>query len=365
MSNQKKSTKGNAKSMNSSQQPRKARVQNKQNGNKSNNGPVRSVAVAYSSQQKGGKPRIEQKKDSILVSHRELIGNISGAATSAFTSNFSLELNPGLIATFPWLATIAQNWETYKFRKLRLCYVTRTGSTTVGSVLIAPDYDAADSSPATEQIMSSYANVVENVPWQDINCLLNPSAMHPDGKRKFIRTSGLSANLDIKTYDVGALYVNTVDSTGAAPWGKLWIEYEVELHTPQAQTSLPVGLSGGKISGGTMSGAMPLGSTATVDANASGISYSNTTGAVTFEKTGTYCIAFSFVGTVMSAPVYTLVNCTSLTAASTFDAAATGGRALVMITVDASNGTLTPSLTATTVTTCIMFIGCSPDSSLT
>jgi hypothetical protein len=99
-------------------------------------------------------------------------------------------------------------------------------------VQLIPDYDAADAAPISEQIASAYEDVREDVPWKDIECVLDPRAMHPDGPRKFIRTSPLAANLDIKTYDVGQLFIGTTDGT-AVNWGKLWVDYDVTLSTPQ------------------------------------------------------------------------------------------------------------------------------------
>jgi hypothetical protein len=366
MNKNQKSTNGKSKSMNSSSKPRKARVQNKQ---KPKNGggaqKQNSVASAYSSQQMGKAPIIKQSKDSVRITHRELIGNVTGAATTAFTNSFTLELNPGILATFPWLSTIAQNWETYLFLKARLCYYTRTGSTTAGSVVIAPDYDAADASPPTEQIISSYQDVVEDVPWKDIVCTLRHSAMHPEGKRKYIRTEALANNLDIKTYDAANLFVFTVDSAAAAAWGKIWIEYEVVLFTPHAQTGLPVGLSGGSFFGSSgMTAALPLGTVSNAFSGTAGITYNTTTGALTFQKSGWYLIAINLTGTGMSAPVYTLSNMTNQESDHDVNAAGTSLVAFVCLSADAANATCIFSLTAATVTACRFFIGSAPTSSL-
>jgi hypothetical protein len=143
----------------------------------------------------------------------------------------TLALNPGLAATFPWLSSQAQAWEEYRFNKLKFCYYTRTGSSTPGSVQLVPDYDAADAAPATEQIASSFQDVVEDAPWKNLECQLASQAMFPMGPRKFIRSGALAANLDIKTYDAGQLFICTTDGT-AVNWGKLWVEYDVELSVP-------------------------------------------------------------------------------------------------------------------------------------
>jgi hypothetical protein len=193
-------------------------------------GKQQAAASAYSTGQSTFLPDIKTSSTSSRIKHRELLSSIIGSST--FSTVYQFALNPGLASSFPWLSTQAIGWEQYHFNSLRLCYYTRCGTLTSGSVLICPDYDAADSPPDSEQIASSYAGAVEDVPWKDIVCTLNQQSMHPDGKRKFVRQAALSGNLDIKTYDVGQIFCCTVDGT-IVNWGKLWIEYDVSLYVPQ------------------------------------------------------------------------------------------------------------------------------------
>lgn len=161
--------------------------------------------------------------------HREFIQNVSGTAN--FTVAIFLPLNPGLAGTFPWLSNIANNFEQYRVHKMRFCYLTRTGTNVPGSVMIAPDYDAADAQPVSEQILSNYAELVEDAPWKDLCCNLKPAGMHALGPKKFVR-NGLIPGQDLKTTDVGSIIVATVDGT-AVNWGKLWVEYDIEFFEPQ------------------------------------------------------------------------------------------------------------------------------------
>jgi hypothetical protein len=190
------------------------------------------VAAAYSTTQTSKAPVISASRDQSRIVHRELIASVTGSAIFTVASSFSL--NPGLAASFPWLATQAAAWESYRFNKLRFCAYTRTSTSVPGSLMLVPDYDASDAAPASEQIASSYEDVEEDVPWKDVCVELRPAAMHALGPRKFIRTQALAANQDIKTYDAGTLFVCTVDGT-AVNWSKLWVEYDVTLFTPQLQ----------------------------------------------------------------------------------------------------------------------------------
>lgn len=203
-------------------------------------GPMVGASSAYSSVQKTANPRISADENSSRVVHRELIASVSG--TPSFTIENAFPLNPGMAATFPWLSSIAQNWEQYRFNKLRFCYYTRTGTSTAGSVQMIPDYDAADSAPTTEMAASSYSEVVEDAPWKDLCCDLRPSSLHALGPRKYTRTAALAANLDIKTYDAGTFFLATTDGS-SVPWGKLWVEYDVTFFTPQVPNATVTSLS--------------------------------------------------------------------------------------------------------------------------
>lgn len=184
------------------------------------------------STQRLGQPIISRNGNrGMRIRHRELVQSVSGSV--AFTAT-SFSVNPGLATTFPWLAPQAVQWEQYRFHKLRFCYITRTSTATVGSLILAPDYDPSDSPPSSEAQMTTFQDAIEDAAWKDICCELDPKCMFPIGPRKFIRDSVVPGGDDIKTYDAAAFYLATVDFTGATGIGKLWVEYDVEFFVPQS-----------------------------------------------------------------------------------------------------------------------------------
>lgn len=204
------------------------------------------VAAAYATGQMSRKAQFtRQSADAVTITHRELVASVSGSTT--FTNAFAFSVNPGLFASFPWLSSQASGWEKYRFEYLRLCYYTRNGSSTPGSVQLVPDYDAADGAPINEMIASAAYGTAEDAPWKDICLELDVRRLAGE---RFLRNGPLVPNLDIKTYDVANVFVNTVDGT-AIPWGKLWWEYRVVLINPQ----LPAGGSGSY--GGLQNGTSP------------------------------------------------------------------------------------------------------------
>jgi hypothetical protein len=189
------------------------------------------VAAAYATGLVSRAPVINATRDSCRIVHSELITTLVGAA--GFTIPATFQLNPGQRATFPWLAAQAVGWQCYRFNKLVFRYYARCATSTVGSVMLIPDYDAADAAPATEQIASTFEDVAEAAPWKDISCFLRPSAMNSVGPKHFVRLGAVPAGQDIKLFDVGKLFAAQVDGSATVALGKLWVEYDVTFFTPQ------------------------------------------------------------------------------------------------------------------------------------
>lgn len=163
------------------------------------------------------------------ISHRELVTSIEGALEGFKLVNFAI--NPGLAATFPWLATQAKGWEQYRFLKLVFEYVTRASDNSTGFVLMGPDYDASDPPPATEEELSTYEDSIDFPTKQSAQSTLDPKSMFSLGSRKFTRDVNVRGT-DIKTYDAGNFYVMTAGQGGGDKIGKLYVSYIVEFYTP-------------------------------------------------------------------------------------------------------------------------------------
>jgi hypothetical protein len=170
------------------------------------------------------KPRFRRTKNGEVINHRELVSTVT--STTGFLA-VKYAINPGLVGTFPWLSTIAPAWDQYAFNKLSFEFIPRVGTTTNGTVILAPDYNAEHLSPSSEKQMSAYEGACEDIPWSCITVDLEPDSMHPLGDRKFNRRAQVGG--DIKTYDVANFYISADTDLGdGLVVGKLWVEYEVE-----------------------------------------------------------------------------------------------------------------------------------------
>lgn len=164
-----------------------------------------------------------------LVTHREYVAPIAADAFD-FTLDHQLVLNPGNALLFPWLSTIALQYETYRFIKLRFVYTARTSTATPGSVIFTPDYDPSDPAPPNLRAALTASGSLESVPWKDLSISLPTSALHADMPRK--HTRDVINNIpDSSKYDAGIFRAATAGFI--AEVGHLWVEYTVSLQTPQ------------------------------------------------------------------------------------------------------------------------------------
>jgi hypothetical protein len=322
------------------------------------------VAAAYSQRFGSKEPIIAYSKTGCKVSHTELIGDVAGLSTATFNQAYAIPLNPGLNQFTPWLSNIAQNYESYRCKKLNFRYVTKTGSTTAGSVMMIPDYNASDAAPISEQVAANYSDVQEDVPWtqEGITCALRPQAMHKVGPQKYVRTGAVPANADIKIYDVGVFYLYTVNSSAAAGWGKLWVDYEFDFETPQLPPAgqafqNSVSITGGGVfnaGGGNcdVCGTTPTkigGLNVTITESAPGGNKFVISNAIVGAE---YMYVSQVTGTVITAieALTTIQGCTQITKTGNFNAAGNSSTTIFTFTPTATTCNFTAAAQGTTTT---------------
>jgi len=164
----------------------------------------------------------------VRVRHREYIADIAGSVAFAATS---FVVNPGIVGTFPWLSVLAANFESYKFNSLCFQFSTEKSASTNGSLMIAVDYDANDAAPATKTVMMAYHNAVRCPVWSETKYVSDKQDLMKLPQR-YIRAGAVSGT-DLKTYDVGNLFIATAGCADTTALGELYVIYDVELITPQ------------------------------------------------------------------------------------------------------------------------------------
>jgi hypothetical protein len=216
----------------------------------------------------------------VHVHHRELLATIPGSVDFAVTS---VAVNPGLSGSFPWLSSIANRYQSYKFNSLCFEFITSCSTTFTGNVMLGMDFDAAEAAPLSKPQFMSYRSSVAESPWKDLSTRFLPVDLHK-AVSSYIRTGPLAPNLDIKTYDVGNFYVATQGQVATTAVGDLYVEYDLQLLTPQRAAislSLP-SLSASIVGGGSFASSF-FGSDPIINPNNSlDIAVSGTTSTITF-----------------------------------------------------------------------------------
>jgi len=160
----------------------------------------------------------------------ELISTVLGSV--AFTTT-QFNINPANAITFPWLSKIAQLFERYEFEALSFHFghdvsgFATQGQT--GLVYLSALYDAAAAAPTAVNQIEATDPFVPCMPNQDSKCRLDKKSMHPANEPKYCLQGNPPGASDIKTYNVGSLFVTTTGMANASEIGKLRVKYRVKL----------------------------------------------------------------------------------------------------------------------------------------
>jgi hypothetical protein len=300
-----------------------------------------------------------------VIEEDEYIAEVTPANEPAFNVT-QYPVNPGQVGTFPWLSTIAKNFEKYCFEKLEFYYkrevseFATNGQT--GKVIYSFDTDASDPAPFGKQEMEATDPHEDALPSENFRLPIPTKMLIPlMNDAHFVRPGALPPGTDLKTYDVGTLNVATQATAANTATGELHVRYRVRLMVPV----LP---PGGSQAAGTLQGA---GGSFTAATPFGAAPVSN--GAVTIAAAGTKVISISNVqvgteiqvsstiaGTVITNCGYdTLVGLTLKNDTfNGFPAAATIGAAISTFLVTALNPSLDLEVSATTVTgsTCVVTV---------
>jgi len=182
------------------------------------------------------------------VIHRELLGTFFTQGTQAgwavgvlsslgLANSGVFRLNAGSESTHPWLASVARNYEFFRYRRLSFRYIPRCPTTQAGNIMFTPDYDAEDANPTTEQAAAMNVDSVEAIPFRACRMNLDPAKMNAMYKRHTCMsdTRFPTTSQDTKTVDAGKVILSSDIIAGGTPvlLGKIWVEYDVELSVPQ------------------------------------------------------------------------------------------------------------------------------------
>lgn len=177
----------------------------------------------------------------IILEEDEYIGEVLGATSQGAFNVKPYAINIGQTTTFPWGSQTAKNYEKYEFEELEFYYKREVSefnnNGTVGKVMMSIISDASAGLPSNKQVVEDTFPHADGMPCENFRIKVPKNMLKKMNDGWFIRPGGLPGSADIKTYDVGQLFVCTqgIASSGAT-LGELHVKYRVKCFIPILET---------------------------------------------------------------------------------------------------------------------------------
>lgn len=228
-----------------------------------------------------------------MICHREFIADIESSI--AFNVNH-YRINPTIVTSFPWLSSVARNWEQYVVQgmvfEFKTTSATAIGSTNtgLGTVVMATQYNSLAPEFTSKQQMENYEFSQSSVPSQSI---IHPIECDPTQTQCggiFNTWDPVYSSGDTRLYDIGKFSIATVGmQADASVIGELWVTYKICLLKPRL-TTIGDTYDFFQLDSATVSNSQPLGNTVLAVAG------TKNSGIVTLSGTQKVIISSSFVG---------------------------------------------------------------------
>nr|QCC62364.1 putative capsid protein [Crucivirus sp.] len=198
----------------------------------------------------GGRPPMvsnafKHDGSAVVVRHQEPLGDI---ITSSNAGEFKLQnffIQPGLATSFPWLASMAQNFQQYRilgmlfeFRSMAADAISGT-NIALGTVTMATNYNSSSPNYISKKDMQNSEYATSTKPSLSV---FHPIECSPEVSAEevlYIRNAGVPDGDDQRLYDWGNFQIATSGFQGTnVTIGELWVTYEVALIKPKAVSTI-------------------------------------------------------------------------------------------------------------------------------
>lgn len=185
-------------------------------------------------------PIFKNKGRSVFVTNREYITDVISSDTPSQFKIDSFDLNPADPLTYPWLATLAQNFEEYRIHGMVFHYKSNSAdalnsvNTALGTVVMATQYNILLDPFRNKQEMENYEFGCSGRPSIDILHPIECDATLTSFGPIFNVRHGSNDKGDARLYSPGRFSIATVGQQGSAVnIGELWVSYEIEFFKPR------------------------------------------------------------------------------------------------------------------------------------
>jgi len=202
-----------------------------------------------------GPPSFASLESGMRIHHREFVQNIQ---SSVDFNNTTFQISPTNSTLFPWLSTIATNFDQYQFKGLVLYFSTTCGTgfastnNGMGVVGMTTVYDPSSPPLPNKRNAEDYGGCTAGVPSASI---LHPVECKPSAAvldKFYCQINSITNKEDWKFYSQGILNVFTegMQQAGVAI-GELWVTYDIVLYKPRIRPIGTIGAAASKISATT------------------------------------------------------------------------------------------------------------------
>ncbi|QMW68961.1 capsid protein [Crucivirus-495] len=192
---------------------------------------------------------VPQFEGAVIVKHREYLFDLTSAAipNGSNASPFKLEsfaINPGNSALFPWLASVAANFQEYRLLGMIVEFkdLSSNISTTLslGSVFLGTDYNSEATAPNSKRELENMEYSTSSKPSQSNIHLIECAPNLNVATHLFIIVDNDYNGKDKRWSDIGNFHIGSQGvPIGAATLGEVWISYQVALFKPKISDVVP------------------------------------------------------------------------------------------------------------------------------
>lgn len=269
-------------------------------------------------------PVMHSFDNSVRLTHKEYLQDIT--ATNAF-SNQSFSINAGLSGTFPFLSALAQNYEKYIIHGLCFTFISNSANalnstnTALGSIIMACDYNALDSSFQTKQDALATTFSVSGKPSDNLTLAVECDPKIVGEVKKFVRSGSISgvSNASLNNYDWGNFQIMSQGQQATSIVGELHVSYDIELIFPQSSVPRGLNLKVAKFHLNSLSNSNMLGGSQTTILNTLGVVLTSTSITMPANSYGLYNMEYVVLGDNTASLALTITNTSNVEDVNTFD----------------------------------------------
>ena len=180
----------------------------------------------------------EHLHGAVRVAHREYVQDIdTGIPGADYTVGY--QINPMNRTLFPWLSTLAQNYQQWVACGIVFEFVSTAGnafsgaSAALGDVSMVCEYDLEAAPITTKRDMLNSFYATSAATSQNLMMAVECAPDDSVTTVRFLQQPGLTLFYDNRLNALGNLYIRNTGSQSVYTAGQLWVTYEIILMKPR------------------------------------------------------------------------------------------------------------------------------------